>query len=285
MKVEASMTGTPQWATTSGDAWAERWRDTDRGLAELSPHLLSAVAACAPTDPFSAFEVGCGPGSTSIAVADACPGAAITACDISPALVRVAQQRTAGRPRMRVLLGDAEALAMSEGPFDLIFSRHGVMFFPDPVRAFRSFRSAAKPGASLVFSCFQSWSLNPWASELASAAAGRVLPPPAREPSGFAFADPDYVLQILDSSGWAQADRQEVAFRYVAGEGENAVDDALSFLADIGPASRVVQSLPEQERSDALERIRGVIEQHVDGAAVVFPAAAWIWRAKASAAL
>jgi hypothetical protein len=71
----------------------------------------------------------------------------------------------------------------------------------------------------------------------------------------------------------------------VAGEGENAVDDALSFLADIGPASRVVQSLPEQERGDALERIRGVIEQHVDGAAVVFPAAAWIWRAKASAAL
>src|SRR5206468_3545673 len=134
-------------------------------------------------------------------------------------------------------------------------------------------------------SCFQSWSLNPWASELASAAAGRVLPPPGREPSGFAFADPDYVLQILGSSGWAQADRQAVAFRYVAGEGENAIDDALSFLADIGPASRVVQSLPEQDRGGALERMRGVIEQHFDGAAVVFPAAAWIWHAKASAAL
>jgi len=183
-------------------------------------------------------------------------------------------------PQIRVLEGDAEVVAASEGPFDLIFSRHGVMFFPDPVRAFQTFGRASTPGASLVFSSFRDWASNPWASELASAAAGEVLPSPGREAGGFAFADPDHVLEILGSSEWAEAEPQAVDFQYVAAEGDDAVSQAFSFFAEIGPASRLVQSLPEVERSAALERMRGVVQSHFDGRAVVFPAAAWIWRAK-----
>jgi SAM-dependent methyltransferase len=272
----------PEWATTSGDIWAQRWRDTDAGLARLAPHLLSTILAAAPAGSFSAFDVGCGPGSTSIAVAEARSDAMITACDISPALADVARQRTAEIGRVRVVLGDAEAVAAQERPFDLIFSRHGVMFFPDPIRAFRSLRRAVNPGAALVFSCFRGWESNPWASELASAAVGRPVPPPGREPSGFAFADPDYVRTILGASGWTEAEPQAVDFRYVAAEGDDAVERALSFFADIGPASRIVESLPKDEMSGALERVRSVIELHHDGTAVAFPAAAWIWQAKAA---
>jgi SAM-dependent methyltransferase len=180
-----------------------------------------------------------------------------------------------------VAVGDAEALAASEGPFDLFFSRHGVMFFPDPVRAFQVLRSAASPGASLVFSCFRSWDSNPWAAELASAAAGKTLPPPGREPSGFAFADPDYVRQIFGASGWTAAEARAVDFLYVAGEGDDAVGKAMSFLTDIGPASRVLQSLTEPDAEAGLTRMRAILEDHFDGARVTFPAAAWIWSAKA----
>ena len=267
----------PDWANTSGDIWARRWRDTDRALGALSPHLLSAIAEAAPARAFRAFEVGCGPGSTTIEVADRLPGVSIIACDISPALASIAEHRTADRPSVRVLTGDAETLAAAEGPFDLIYSRHGVMFFPDPVRAFRALRIAARPGASLIFSCFQAWALNAWASEVANAAAGRVLPAPGREAGGFAFAEPNYVRNILSSSGWTEAEATPISFRYVAGDG--AVEDALSFLADLGSASRILQSLAEQDRPAALERMREVAEQHLDGAEVVFPAAAWIWRA------
>jgi len=270
------------WAKTSGDNWAQRWKDTDRCLEPLHPYLVSAVADRAPAGPFRALDIGCGPGSTSIAVAEACPEASIVACDISPALVHIARERTARLRGIHVILGDAESVAGSEAPFDLFFSRHGVMFFADPVRAFRSFRSAANSGGALVFSCFQGWELNPWASELASAAAGKILPPPGRESGGFAFADSDYVLQILGSAGWSGARPEPTSFRYVAGEGRNAVTDALSFTTELGPASRVLQSLPDDERGDAVQRMRGVIEQYFNGSTVVFPAAAWIWSATAS---
>lgn len=274
------MSVAPEWATSSGDAWSERWLDIDRALSALAVVLNSEVAASAPQRPFRALDVGCGAGSTSIALSQARPDASIIACDLSPALARVAEERLAGSP-VRVLLGDAEAVAARERPFDLIFSRHGVMFFADPVRAFRSFRDAASAGAALVFSCFQDWSANPWASELASAAADRPLPPPGREPSGFAFAEPEYVQGILSSAGWTDIERRPVSFNYVAAAGDRAVEQALSFLCEIGPASRIVHELPEQERSGAAQRMRSVIERHFDGAAVEFAAAAWIWSAKA----
>jgi len=274
--------GSQVWATTSGDAWSRRWRETDRGLEGLGRHLLSAITASAPAEPFTAFEIGCGPGSTSIAVAEARPNAQITACDISPALVEIARDRTSSMPQIRVLVGDAEELAEDQWPFDLIFSRHGVMFFPDPVAAFRRFRAAANPGASLIFSCFRSWQLNSWAWELTGAAAGAEVPPQDGEPGGFAFADPDYVHDILSASGWDGAPPEPVDFNYVTGEGDDAVGHALSFVLEIGPAARIIQSLPEEERPAAVERIRSVIERRFDGASVSFEAAAWIWTAKAT---
>ncbi len=283
MTIENQAAGVSDWATSNGSIWAQRWRDTDAALADLAPRLLAVLTDHAPEGPFRAYDIGCGPGSTSIDLALACPRAEIIACDVSPDLAEIARQRTSDLRSIRVVEGDAERAAASEGPFDLSFSRHGVMFFPDPVRAFRSFRQAAQPGGAMVFSCFQSWERNSWASELASAAAGRKLPPPGREPSGFAFADPDYVREIFHASGWSEAHPRDVVFRYVASDGGNAVESALAFLTDLGPASRLIQSMPEQDRPAAVERMRKVIEGHFDGQAVVFPAAAWIWSARAVA--
>jgi SAM-dependent methyltransferase len=269
---------TPQWASASGDAWARRWRNTDAALDPISPYLLAAIAATTPVGRFRAFEIGCGPGSTTIAVADAFPEARITACDISPSLAAIASERLAGDDDVRVLVADAEIAAASEGPFDLLFSRHGVMFFADPVRAFTALRNASDLGGALIFSCFQAWDLNPWASELAAAAAGRELPRPGREPSGFAFADRAYVREILGSSGWHEAEPQAISFRYFAGHDP---DEAMAFLLDIGPASRIIESMPAADRAAAIGRMRKVIDLHFDGTAVEFPAAAWVWQATA----
>ena len=274
-------TGVLQWATKSGSVWARRWRDTDRGLAGLSPYLLSTVKSCAPERPFRAFDIGCGPGTTTLEVAAACPEADIVACDVSSDLAAIARERSSGIPQIRVVEGDAEDRAGEEGPFDLFFSRHGVMFFPDPVGAFRRLRAAANPGATMVFSCFQDWELNPWASEVTMAAAGQHLPPPGREPSGFAFAEADYVREMLETSGWTDASPRDVKFDYLAGEGEDPVSSALSLFSELGPASRLMESLSDDDRGAALERMRGVIERHHHEGKVVFPAAAWIWSARA----
>jgi len=269
------------WATHSGDAWTRRWREIDAALSDLAAKLHAVLLEKTPTTAFRALDVGCGAGSTSLRLAHARPDATIVGCDLSPSLVQLAQNRLGDCNSVRILLGDAQVVAGGEGPFDLIFSRHGVMFFDDPVAAFRSLREGTKPGGVLVFSCFQDWWANPWASELASAAAGHDLPPPGTEAGGFAFADPDHVRQILEAAGWNNAEFQPVHFRYVAGAGEGGIEQALDFLSDVGPASRVLGSLPDAERSAAMERMRSVVELHCVGETIEFPAAAWLWSSQA----
>ena len=268
-----------EWASKSGDQWAARWRDTGRALAPVGDALNAAVLEAAQERPFDAFDIGCGAGDSSLALAASRPDARIVGADLSPALIEVAKQRAAGRTSTSFIVGDAVATAQREGPFDLFLSRHGVMFFEDPPAAFRGLRDAAREGARLVFSCFQGWEANPWASQLASAAAGRKLPPPGREPSGFAFADPAYVTELLEAGGWAARPPRAIAFDYVAGEGEGAVEQALDFLTAIGPASAVLREMSPDDRGGAIERMRNIVSAHLVDGAIRFPAAAWIWTA------
>ena len=123
--------------------------------------------------------------------------------------------------------------------------------------------------------------MNHWASELASAAAGCVLNSPGQEAGGFAFADCDHVRQILELAGWIDASVRSVPFNYLAATGVGAIDTAMQFLSEIGPAARVLDGLTGQDRPAALKRMRGAIEQRYLGDAVAFPAAAWVWSARA----
>ena len=271
------------WIARNGDVWAARWRDTDRALSGLEAPLHSAILEAAPQSG-RAFEIGCGAGSTTEQLALARPQLSITACDLSAALIDVARERLQPFGNVDVRVGDAQEVAGEAGPFDLLYSRHGVMFFEDPYKAFSELREAATGSASLVFSCFRSWSENPWASELASVAVDHPVPPPGREPSGFALADPDYVHELLEGSGWASVEGRPVTFRYIAGRGANAVDEAQSFLLDIGPASSAIRAMADGEVAPAKERLRGALERHFNGEAVEFEAAVWIWTAKAGAA-
>lgn len=267
----------PDWSGASGDIWARRWRDTDRALAGVGEALDSAILEASPAGPFRALDVGCGPGTTALALAQSRSDAEIIGCDVSRSLIAIAEERAGGSPRLRFIAKDAEESAAEHGPFDLVFSRHGVMFFDDPARAFASLRAGTAQGGKLVFSCFRDWGANPWAAELASAAAGRDLPPPGREPSGFAFADPDYVRELLSAARWREAGAEAIDFDYSAG----GTDEALDFLAELGPAARVLEDMPEDERRSALERMRPIIDSHDRGGRIVFPAAAWIWTARA----
>ena len=272
---------TPDWSGASGDIWARRWRDTDRALAGVGAALDQAILDAAPEGAFKALDIGCGPGTTSLSLAALRPDASILGCDLSEALVAIAAQRAQDPPSVRFVAEDAEQAARAHGPFELIFSRHGVMFFDDPHRAFRSLREAAAAGGRLVFSCFRSWDENPWAAELASAAAGTALPPPGREPSGFAFAEPDYVRDILSGAGWAEAEPEPVDFSYAAGEGPEAIEQALDFLTELGPASRILEGLDGEAREAAVTRMREVIATHRRDGRVTFLSAAGIWRAEA----
>lgn len=266
------MTAAADWRARVGDVWAEEWRRTDRSLADLSRHLDAAILAAAPASPAVVLDVGCGAGATSAALAAARPDWTITGIDLSDALVAIARDRV---PSAGFRVADAATDPLPVRP-DLVVSRHGVMFFADPAAAFARLHAAAAPGARLLFSCFRDRAANAFAGDLVTAVTGSApVEPPGYAPGPFAFARESRVAMILAASGWLHANAEAVDFDYVAGEGDDPVGDAASFLSRIGPLASIVASDPGALRP----RLTAALARYVTGNRVVLPASAWIWRA------
>ncbi|MDO7844359.1 class I SAM-dependent methyltransferase [Sphingomonas immobilis] len=268
-----------EWAGTIGDVWAEEWRRTDRSFAGLATALNAAIRANALAGARTIADIGCGAGVTSIATAQAFPDAQVTGLDISLGLVAVARERSHGIPNLSFVAGDAPTAIHDLAPVDLIVSRHGVMFFDDPVAAFAALRSAMTPGGRLVFSCFRSPRLNGWASWLSDG--GAPPPPGIGAPGPFAFADEGAVTHMLAAAGWGDAVAEPVDYRYRAGEGEDPIEDAVSFFTRIGPTARALRDASPAERAVLLDRMRALMAEQLKHGAVDFDAAAWIWTARA----
>ncbi|MGH6968971.1 MAG: class I SAM-dependent methyltransferase, partial [Stellaceae bacterium] len=166
--------------------------------------------------------------------------------------------------------------------FDLLFSRHGVMFFADPVRAFANLRAASKPGGRLVFSCFRSPRDNPWAMTPLQAVRSFVPPLPKlgpEDPGPFSFADEARVRRILGGGGFANIALKpvDVAFDLAAGCG---LDAAVANVLEIGPTSRAVRGQSAEVRAQVATALRAALAPFVKGQSVLLGAAIWIVSAR-----
>ena len=271
------MTGSFDWQGKVGNVWASESRRTDRSFTELTARLHARMFATTPQSG-QAIDIGCGAGQTSIALAQARPGLAITGIDLSGGLLAIARSQAHSLSNLAFVQDDAAAGAASCAPVDLYVSRHGVMFFDNPVAAFTSFKAAASPSGHIVFSCFRDWTLNGFAYSI-GALADNVAPRPDA-PGPFAFADKDKVAKILSDAGWKNAEAESFDFSYIAGEGDDPVADAVSFMLRIGPASRAIADATDSKRPAMIDGLREICEDHLHGDRVLFPAAAWIWSAQ-----
>lgn len=270
------MTTANDWSGRVGDVWAQEWLRTDRSFADLARHLDAVVLDSAPAGPFTALDIGSGAGATSLALATARPDATVISIDLSPGLVEVARQRGAHLANLRFETGNVVDHVAALRP-DLLVSRHGVMFFPDPHAAFAALRRAAAPGARLVFSCFADIDDNSWATLVSDAPAGAA----DYAPGPFSFADPSFVQSVFSKAGWCNPQKERVDFTYRVSEGIDPVDDAFRFFLRIGPAAAVLRDAPQSDRPALEARLRDHLAAHRSGAAVDFPAAAWLWSATA----
>lgn len=277
------MTTAEEWVGRVGEAWAQEWRLTDRTSAPLDAAIVERVAAVVEDVARPRLlDIGCGAGSTSLALAARLPDARITGVDLSEALVAAARERAEDNAKVNFVVGDIARWTPRDGPVDAISSRHGVMFFDDPVGAFHHLAAIAAPGAPLIFTCFRGREDNGWIREVMPLIEAYGPPPPAEEPviGPFAFADPDRVRSILEAGGFEHVEFEPFDYDFVTGEGEDAVDQSVYFFARIGALAKILSGLDNASRSEALDGVRAIVEErHADGH-VAFGAAAWIVTAR-----
>ncbi|HEX8446073.1 MAG TPA: class I SAM-dependent methyltransferase, partial [Sphingomonas sp.] len=250
------MTGAADWQGRVGANWAREWQRTDRTLAGVNPMLAARAAA---VQPHHVLDIGCGAGATAVAVADLCAAAAVLGIDLSAELIAAADAR--GHPRCGFRVADATRWEDPACRPDLLISRHGVMFFDDPVAAFTQLRTAAMAGARLIFSCFRDRTENPWATVTADAV-GAPPPGAGTGPGPFAFADRTRVAALLAAAGWHGIGFEAVTWDYVAGAGPDPVADAVAFFSRIGPAAATIARLDPPARAAAVAALHAVLTEH-----------------------
>jgi SAM-dependent methyltransferase len=261
------------WNGPAAQGWVGEQALLDRLYLPFQERLVAAVIAAAPR---SVLDVGCGTGSTTLAIARTLgDGARVTGIDISAPMLAAATARAAeAGVAAHFIRADAQTHAFEPASVDLIVSRFGVMFFDAPVRAFANLREAARPGAALQCIAWRSAAENPFMTA-AERAAAPLLPdlPPRRPdvPGQFAFADGDRVRRILDESGWTQGDVQPLDVPCRLSEA-----DLLTYVSRLGPVGIALREADAETRAGVMTVVRAAFGPYVVDGECRFTAACWM---------
>ncbi len=262
------------WNGGGGERWVAQQAHTDAMLAAVAERAIAHSGAASGE---RVIDVGCGCGATTLLLADRVGAqGSVLGLDVSAPLLSVARRRSADRPNVSWLEGDAATVALPGG-MDLLFSRFGVMFFGDPVSAFAHLRTALRPGGRLVFACWRSLDENGWMKVPLAAAYQHVPKVPKLEPGEpgpFAFADPGHVARILAAAGFTAPRFTPLDLEFdIAGGG--GLDRACRQAVEIGAASRALRDHPDAKPA-VIATLRERLRPYLRGDSVLLPGAVWL---------
>ena len=261
------------WNGPTGAIWTS-WADRfDAGVAEHHAAFLDA-AEIAPAE--AVLDVGCGAGRTSLDAARAAVNGPVTGVDISAGLLAIARHRAveAGVGNVVFREADAQVHPLAPGDLDAVVSRHGSMFFADPVAAFSNLAVGLRPRGRLVLLTWQGIEHQEWMRSFLDAAGVRNAPP-TDAPSPLSLSDPARVHRILGAAGFA--DVTLTAHRAPMYYGADT-DDAFAFVADL--QAGLLGNLRPEARERILAALRDDVAAHEGPDGVTYDSATWIVQAR-----
>lgn len=263
------------WNGKAGQTWVRSMDRIDGMLAPITQALL-ARAAVAPGE--RAVDVGCGCGSTTLALAQR--GALVFGIDVSEPMLALAKERASGQQGIAFRRTDAATQPFTPD-HELVFSRFGVMFFANPVDAFKNLRTGLTPNGRLCFVCWQPMAENAWMATAGQAVLPFLTKPPTppdpRAPGPFAFADRDHLRSTLEAAGFASIEIESLRVTLHVGDD---LDQAMAFQADIGPVARALAELEGETRTRAIAAAREALAKHLGPTGIDLGAACWLVTAR-----
>jgi len=204
------------------------------------------------------LDIGCGGGITSFEASKlAGKDGYVLGADISEILLNLAKKNFSNIKNLEFQYCDVQNYNFENNFFNKVISRFGVMFFENPIVAFKNIYNSIQNGGSLHFVC---WT-NVLENEFFTAAANiiikhlnREFPKVTRTPGPFAFSEAKYVKQILNASGFENIKVDKV---YTSLSTNDDAEKDGELLFNIGLAGKMLseENLSEQELANIKDKI------------------------------
>ncbi|MGH3670298.1 MAG: class I SAM-dependent methyltransferase [Pseudonocardiaceae bacterium] len=261
------------WDGDDGAYWAAHADRFNQGLAGYHGRFLAAAAIEATA---TVLDIGCGSGQTTRDAARNASAGSALGVDLSSRMIELAR-RLAERENVTKATfhqADAQIHPFPDQCFDIAISRHGAMFFGDPLAAFTNIARAVRPGGRLILLTWQPLQRNEWQTAFRTAlAAGRELPTPFSGP----LSDPDRAQGLLTSTGFVDVELRGLSEPMYFGPDPG---DAYQYVC--GQFGWMVRDLDAGTRANALHALRTSVAEHQDNRGVFYDSAAWLIQARRS---
>jgi len=200
------------------------------------------------------LDVACGTGNAALRAAQA--GGRVTGVDLTPELFDAGRALAAeAGVEIEYVEGDAEALPVPDGGFDVVVSVMGCMFAPRHRTTAAELARALRPGGRL---CVTAWTPGGEIGKLFRTLGAYMPPPPPFAQPPLLWGTEDHVRELFEGTG------VELAFAYetVAFDEFGSIEEEIEFtVAKFGPMIMARRMLEPQGRWDALlDDMRSVLE-------------------------
>lgn len=122
---------------------SHRWRTVENSAAYLLPHLGPATTI---------LDIGCGPGTITLDLAERVAPAPVLGIDVAPAAIEAAEAERArrGTTNAEFRTADLYALDVDNHAFAIVHAHQVLQHLADPVRALREMRRVCRPGGMVA---------------------------------------------------------------------------------------------------------------------------------------
>jgi SAM-dependent methyltransferase len=180
------------------------------------------------------------------------PDGSVTGIDVAPPMIAAARQRITAS-QIEWIVGDAASYDFPSGSYDAVISRFGVMFFTDPVAAFRNLCEATRPGGRLivtVWSQLYATGLFGIPYTVATTTLHRLGVEYQGFPTDgilFSLGRPETIREVLNAAGWADIETT-VDNRHLYLPSDPLAAARMSMAA--GPVQALLEGQPEMVRAE-----------------------------------
>jgi ubiquinone/menaquinone biosynthesis C-methylase UbiE len=251
---------------------SQKWR---RQSAVMGNDVTQAIVAAARVKPgMRVLDIACGTGEPAISLAALLAGnGEVVGLDISPAPLKIAEERAAQRGLSNATFqqADAHALPFPDNSFDCITSRLGIMLFSDLPRALSEMRCVLRPEGRailLVWGPFEQPYFHTTIGTMLRMLPNAVMPESGRKM--FALAEEDKLTQALRQVGFSQAKEEQVTVPWTW---LGTPEEVWEYFQDVTvPFASLLQSIPAERRTEIDAAVLKAIGQYYDGTSIKFTA-------------